>query len=107
MPLDFRSLPFQPCRIFTVSGAPAGTHRGGHGHHAGEQLLICLEGRIDLWMRRQNEEARASLAPAGPGLVLGAGVWCRQTYVSAGSVLLVLASTPYDPASYFTEWSGA
>ena len=73
----------------------------------GAQLLICLEGRIDLWLRRGAEQARTALVPAGPGLLLGPGVWCRQTYVHPGSVLLVLASNPYDPASYFTEWEQA
>lgn len=104
LPLDFLSLPFQPCRLFTVSNVPAGVHRGGHGHHVGAQLLICLEGRIDLWMRQATEQARTALVPGGPGLLLGPGIWCRQTYATAGSVLLVLASDPYDPASYFTEW---
>lgn len=103
LPLEFDSLPFLPCRFFTVAGVPAGTQRGGHGHRFGAQLLVCLQGRIDILMRCGNENAETVLERAGPGLLLGSGIWCRQTYVSADAVLLVLASHPYDPASYFNE----
>lgn len=104
LPLDFDRLPFKPRRVFTVAGMPAGTVRGGHGHRVGEQLLICLQGQIEALLRRGREEAHAVLLPAGPGLLLGPGVWCRQTYVTANSVLLVLASEPYDAASQIENW---
>ena len=104
LPLAFDALPFVPRRVFTVAGVVAGTVRGGHSHHAGEQLLVCVQGRVEALMRRNQEEARSILVPGGPGLLLGPGVWCSQTYLEAGSVLLVLASEPYDPASYIRTW---
>jgi hypothetical protein len=79
--------------------------RGEHGHHAGQQLLVCLQGSIEIWLRYRQQEASLVLLPGEPGLLLQAGVWCRQTYVQAHSVLLVLASEPYDPASYFSNWT--
>src|SRR5690606_24543557 len=89
LPLEFEGLPFAPRRLFTVAGVPAGTVRGGHAHRQGQQLLICLQGRIDLCLRRAKEEARVTLVAAGPAMLVGANVWCEQTYVEAGSVLLV------------------
>lgn len=89
-----------PRRVFTVTDVPAGTVRGEHGHRAGEQLLICLQGSIELWLRAGQEQARTTLMPGGAGLLLGAGIWCSQTYRDLHSTLLVLASEPYDPASY-------
>jgi len=103
LPLEFDRLPFVPHSVFTVAGMPAGTVRGGHGHRFGQQLLVCLQGQITALLRREQEEAFTVLLPAGPGLILGPGVWCRQTYVTANSVLLVLASEPYDPASHIAD----
>ena len=105
LPLDFDRLPFTPRRVFTVTGVPVGSIRGEHGHRSGEQLLVCLQGKIDLLLRKGHEEATTALTPAGPGLLLGAGVWCRQTYLVSNSVLLVLASEPYDPESYISTWN--
>ncbi|MBV7427801.1 FdtA/QdtA family cupin domain-containing protein [Acidovorax sp. sif1233] len=105
LPLDFDSLPFTPRRAFTVTDAPTGSIRGEHGHRSGEQLLICLHGKIGLLLRKGHEEVDTVLTPAGPGLLLGAGVWCRQTYLVSDSSLLVLASEPYDPGSYVSTWN--
>lgn len=105
LPLEFDHLPFTPRRVFTVADVPAGTVRGGHGHRAGQQLLVGLQGRIEILLRHGPREATTVLLPAGPGLLLQAGVWCRQTYAQAHSVLLVFASEPYDPASYVEDWA--
>jgi len=104
LPLDFDKLPFKPRRAFAVTQAPTGSIRGEHGHRSGEQLLICLQGKISILLRKGQEEANTELTPTGPGLLLGAGVWCRQTYLTADSALFVLASEPYDPASYVSTW---
>jgi hypothetical protein len=102
-PLEFRDLPFQPQRVFTVSDVPAGALRGGHGHWRGEQLLVCIEGRITLRLVAGGQSDTVALHPGGPGLLLGPGVWAEQHYDVPGSVLLVVASDPYDPGSYFTD----
>lgn len=104
LPLELDRLPFAPRRLFTVSGVPAGTLRGGHAHRAGQQLLLCLQGRIDLCLRLNDEEVRTSLTAAGPALLLGPRIWCQQTYRDEGTVLLVLSSEPYDRASYIEDW---
>src|SRR5512138_3106175 len=107
LPLEFERLPFAPRRLFTIAGVPAGTTRGGHAHRQGQQLLICLQGRVDLRLRRAEEEVQVMLAAEGPAMLVGAGVWCEQTYVDVGSVLLVLSSEPYDPQSYVSHWQDA
>lgn len=105
LPLEFGLLPFVPCRVFTVADVPVGAVRGEHGHRSGQQLLVCLQGRIEILLRYVHHEASMVLLPSEHGLLVHAGVWCRQTYVQAHSVLLVLASEPYDPASYVESWA--
>ncbi len=99
-PLHFDQMPFAPCRAFVVTNVPAGVVRGGHAHRFGTQLLLCLQGRIEILMRHRQDEVALALVPASYGLVVGPGVWCEQKYVASDSVLLVFASDPYDANSY-------
>jgi len=103
MALDLGELPFVARRVFAVTHAPAGTVRGGHAHRSGQQLLVCLQGRIEVRIRAAGETQRVVLTPGAAGLLIGPGVWCSQTYLEDGAVLLALASDPYDPGSYVDE----
>ena len=105
LPIEFEHLPFVPKRLFTVSGMLAETVRGEHAHHSGQQFLICLHGSIDILLRNESDEAKITLVPNGPGLLLGPNIWSRQTYRTDQSVLLVLTSEPYDTDSYLQGWS--
>lgn len=100
VPFGFDQMPFVPGRSFAVAGVPAGAVRGGHAHSSGMQLLYCLQGRIEYLLRYGHEEVSGILEPGAAGLLVGAGVWCRQTYLLEGTVLLAFASEPYDPSSY-------
>jgi dTDP-4-dehydrorhamnose 3,5-epimerase-like enzyme len=103
LPIPFEQLPFVPRRAFAVSGVPAGTRRGGHAHRSGVQLLICLQGRVDVLLRVGGGAEHLVLQADGCGLLFEQGVWCQQTYLDPNTVLLALASEPYDPASYVDQ----
>jgi hypothetical protein len=97
---SFDALPFRPCRTFFVSNVPAGTVRGGHGHRTGQQLLVCVQGEIEVQAAWGGDSIRMTLRPGQQAFLMEAGVWCQQTYVKPGSVLQVFASEPYDAESY-------
>lgn len=103
IPFYFDQLPFSPRRCFGVTGVPVATIRGGHAHRTAVQLLVCLQGRIEVLMHYRGEEVTIVLDAPDQGLLLQAGVWCRQTYLDEGAVLLVFASEPFDPDSYIEE----
>lgn len=103
LPLDFDRLPFVPRRVFAVSGVPRGGVRGGHGHRVGQQLLVCLRGRVRVRMRDAREAVELTLDPGAGGLLVEPGIWGEQAYLDEDAVLLVLASDPYDPSSYFND----
>jgi len=104
-PFNFDELPFTPCRSFIVSGVSKGETRGQHAHRSGKQMLVCLQGHIEVLMRYQDEEKSLSLVPSSPALIFNAGVWCQQTYLNEESILLVFASEPYNPDLYLNEWT--
>lgn len=101
LPLEWDDLPFVPSRIFTVSGAAAGTVRGGHGHRTCSQLLVAVAGQIEVEVVRADARRTFTLTPQSPGLLVRPGIWFAQTYISPASVLLVLASEPYDASGMF------
>ena len=100
---EFGSLPFVPARAFVVSDVPAGMSRGGHAHRSGVQLMACVAGRVRVDLATPTERASAHCEPDGPALLVKAGVFARQTYLSAGSALLVICSDPYDRGSYVID----
>lgn len=102
--LDFAALPFPVRRVFAVTQVPAGAERGGHRHRSCSQLLLCLAGRVDVELRKGQSRHEFAMTPETGGLCIAAGVWARQRYVTEGSELLVLASEPFDPASYDTSY---
>lgn len=100
--IDYAALPFAPCRSFIVGDVPDGSIRGGHAHKKCEQLLICLQGRIEVEALFRRRRAEITLNDKAVSLYIGAGVWTRQTYFE-NAKLLVLASLPYDLASYIDD----
>lgn len=103
LPLEFDALPFAPKRVVVVHEVPAGAVRGGHGHRRGRQMLACIRGAVHVRMVRPPETATVTLVPGGAGLLLEAGVWAEQSYAGEGAAMLMLASEPFDPESYFFE----
>jgi dTDP-4-dehydrorhamnose 3,5-epimerase-like enzyme len=100
IPFDFDRMPFVASRAFVVTDVPAGTVRGGHAHRSMLQLLVCVKGRVEALLRHGGDEKSIVLDETKSGLIIEPGVWSSQTYLDAGTVLLVFASEPYDPASY-------
>jgi hypothetical protein len=103
LPIEFETLPFQPKRVFTIANVPAGQSRGGHGHVAGDQVLACVSGAVLVTVRFEGREHQIQLSASTNALVVESGVWARQDYLVANTVLLVLSSTNYEEARYFTD----
>ncbi len=102
-PIDFSGLPFQPARVFAVTDVPSGARRGGHGHREQRQLMVCARGRVHVELRVPGAEPETMTLQPGKGLLVEPGVWATQTYGTTDTVLVVLASGPYDPAELFHE----
>jgi len=104
--ISFHTLPFVAARSFFITDVPVGAVRGGHAHRDGEQLLVCMSGRIEVRIRHNGVEQTTICKPDGRALYVKAGVWASQTYLDEGSSLLVFCSHPFSMDSYSEENPG-
>ena len=100
-----RELPFGCQRIFYTYTVPEGSVRGEHAHKKCEQFLILLRGiltvKVDDGRRHVDEFV---FDTPSKGLWIPAGSWGEQLSRSPDSILLVLASLPYDSDDYIRSY---
>jgi UDP-2-acetamido-3-amino-2,3-dideoxy-glucuronate N-acetyltransferase len=97
------SLPFTPARVFIVTMSPAGTERGGHAHHECHQVLIATAGTVRVEFDDDDGTQVVFLEDATQALHVPPLVWAKQTYITQGASLIVLASHPYDVNDYVDD----
>lgn len=90
-------LPFAPTRVFAVHGVPPGARRGEHANRTVHELLIAVSGSVTVDVDDTRERATFVLDEPALALHLPPLVWSVQRDFSPGSVLVVLASDPWDP----------
>lgn len=105
--LEERSgLPFVPQRYFTLTRVPDSVVRARHAHKACHQYFACLHGSVRLGLDDGVERADVELTGAMQGLVVFGGVWVTVFGHTFDTVLLVLASQPYDESDYLRDYDG-
>ena len=108
--LEFaRELPFSPQRIFMTYGIPSQRTRGEHAHRNCVQFLVCVHGECHLSVDDGENCEEFCLNRPTHGVLVPPMVWAKEHLHSADSVLLVLASRPYEPEDYirdYTEFMG-
>ena len=95
--------PFTPQRLFFIHGVPQGTHRGGHAHKVCQQLLICVKGSLRLGVDNGAERMNYQLDDPSIGYFVPAGLWNDLSEFEPGTILLVLASRPFDSDDYIRD----
>ena len=100
IPIEFADLPFVPRRVFFIQDVPMNGVRGGHAHARNKQVFVCLAGRISVRLVFEETVETVVLDSPRQGLFVDAGVWSEQRFLDSGTRLCVLASEPYDAASY-------
>ena len=99
-----RDLPFGCQRIFYTYTVPEGSVRGEHAHKQCEQFLISIRGKVGVSVDNGVFRDEFTLDTPSKGLWLPAGCWGEQFGHSPDSILLVLASLPYDNADYIRTY---
>ena len=99
---DSAQMPFNPARIFFTYQATLHA-RGAHAHRVCEQILICAAGRLKVLVNDGESEEIFDLTGPEQALHIGPMVWTEQFDHQPDSVLLVLASHPYDETDYIRD----
>lgn len=93
-----KALPFPVQLVYHISGVPAGAERGHHAHRALREVLIPVCGALTVATETAAGRQEHRLSRPDQGLLLEPGTWFVLKQFAPGTVLLVLASGPYDEA---------
>ena len=98
------ALPFSIQRVFYVYGVRSEELRGCHAHYETKQLLICLNGKIQVICKDGENERQFLLESPQQALYVPQMIWDEQLYRSEDSVLLSICSTKWDPSDYIHNY---
>ena len=105
VPLEFsKDLPFVPLRSFLVHGVPSRRVRGEHAHHICKQFLVAAHGQLAVVVDDGRRREELMLEDPTIGLLIPPMVWGIQYKFDCETVLLVLASRPYEPDDYIRDY---
>lgn len=97
---------FIPQRIFIVSEIPLGIQRGAHAHKEAWQLLIAVNGTVEVEIENKNSRMFFALSPSGKALCVPPNNWLEFRTDNPSTKLMVLASTIFDADDYIHERPG-
>ena len=89
-------------RLFYIYGVDS-SDRGGHRHHTTRQAAICIQGTCTITNHNGQFKEVFTLNTPEQCLLLEPEDWHVMHDFSADAILLVLASTPFDPLDYIYE----
>lgn len=101
-----QDVPFEIKRVFYIYGSDAEVVRGQHANMESEFVLINVAGTSKVKVKDgEGNEAIYCLNRPHTGIYLPTMVWKDMYDFSKDSVLLVLASTNYNPDEYIRDYS--
>ena len=100
-----KDIPFEIKRAFYIYGTESEVVRGQHANRYSEFVLINVAGKSKVRVRDgEGNEAIFCLNRPHTGVYLPSMIWKDMYDFSSDSVLLVLASTHYDPNEYIRDY---
>lgn len=92
-------LPFTVVRLFFITGVPAGTTRGKHGHYRCSQYFLCQAGRLQTVVSDGAQERTFTLEP-GQGFLVPPAIFASEIYLEPHTILQVLCDRPFEKDDY-------
>ena len=103
MPIEFKNIGFQPKRIFVVNNVPLGEIRGEHSHYVTQQYLICINGKVKVYLDNGYGVETITLLK-NEGVLIPPLVWDSQEFLTKDASILVVCSTEYDKDDYILDY---
>lgn len=99
-----KGIDFEPKRLFYLHHIAPGQWRARHGHRRTQLVVIAVSGSCRTHLDDGTDKESVTLDEASKGLYIGPWVWHELTDFAPGTVIVVLASTPYDEADYLRDY---
>ena len=103
--LAFIGMPFPANRVFYVYGVRTGDIRGHHAHRECKQLLICLNGTVNVTCDDGFNRKIFILDSPLKALYIPPMIWAEQYYHSSDTMLVCLASSHFDESDYIRDYT--
>ena len=97
-------IPFNVKRIYYIYDVNDDVIRGRHSHKKLHQMLICMNGSIDIRLENYFGEEKYTLNDPSVGLYVGPDNWREMSNFTNNGILLVLASELYDENDYIRDY---
>lgn len=103
--VEFAELPFEPKRIYWLTGVDDYKSRGHHAHKKLRQYFVVVKGSVDVFLTDGFEEFSTTLHADGNAILLASGLWREIRNFSDDAVLLVVCDQPYSEDDYIRDFN--
>ncbi len=100
-----KELPFPIARVFFLFDVPKGQVRGDHAHRECHQVMMAIQGRVEVEIHDAKENKKYLLDSATKALWVPPMFWARQRYLDTGTLLTVFTDQPYSESDYIRKFS--
>lgn len=97
-------LPFPVKRFYFIRDVPPGASRGSHAHRNLHQLIVAVNGSVQVDLDDGDRIQRFDLAGPQVGLHVPPGYWRTLSDFAPDSVIAVLASHEYAESDYIRDY---
>lgn len=97
-------VPFDIKRIYYISDVPAGKIRGNHAHKSLAQLLVAINGSLEVTLDNSTSKHTYTLDSPNKATYIEPGMWRTVKKFSPGAVCLVVSSELYDESDYIRDY---
>jgi hypothetical protein len=98
-------VPFVVRRLFWLSGIQEGKSRGHHAHRKCHQMIICLDGSVEITATTASSTSETFTLTECQALHITPMTWVVLTNFEPGTTVAVLADRPYDEDDYIRDFA--
>ena len=100
-----KDIPFDLKRVFFISELGAQSNRGAHAHKTLSEVIICLNGSLQVDLDDGKNSKTLLLDDKLKGLYLPPMIWATEKKFTASTIYLVLASDNFNPSDYIRDYT--
>ena len=100
---ELKDVPFEVKRVYWLTDVPEQQVRGDHAHKTGEQVIVCVQGIIEVVLEsKAGERLSYTLDQANKGLYIPPMWWGKMLFKNK-AILMGLASDEFSESDYIRD----